>query len=224
VRPRSRTGRASGRCGSGKGQTRREPAVDQEPDGEGDARTTSAVNSCDQRQRRGQPADCAYVPLLAQSHYSAPQPQTAPRALLSLSCLPSRACARVRGLFWVFRVRTYVFLGVRTRVHVRVRARMRCACVCGYMLGVASGTGVCTRVDSCCVGYCDVWCSACLASCPSYAANGRIYVIAGGPSRLPIAFVSEFGPPATARYVGIALRWCPNVRAARRAPLLDVPY
>ena len=39
------------------------------------------------------------VPLLAQPHYSAPQPQTAPRALLSLSCLPPRACARVHGLF-----------------------------------------------------------------------------------------------------------------------------
>ena len=39
------------------------------------------------------------VPLLAQPHYSAPQPQTAPRGLLSLSCIPSRACARVRGLF-----------------------------------------------------------------------------------------------------------------------------
>ena len=213
MRPQSRTGRASGRCGSGKGQTRREPAVDQEPDGEGDARTTPAVDSCDQRQRRGQPADCAYVPLLAQSHYSAPQPQTAPRALLSP--LPPAACVCAGA---------WSFLGVRTRVHVRVRARMRCACVCGYMLGVASGTRVCTRVDSCCVGYCDVWCSACLASCPSYAANGRIYVIAGGPSRLPIAFMSEFGPPATARYVDIALRWCPNVRAARRARPLDVPY
>ena len=129
--PQSRTGRASGGCGSGKGQTRREPAVDQEPDGEGDARTTPAVNSCDQRQRRGQPADCAYVPLLAQSHYSAPQPQTAPRALLSP--LPPAACVGAGA--WYFlgvscaRVRLFGCAYARprtcTRAHaVRVRLRI----------------------------------------------------------------------------------------------------